>query len=172
MTKHQKYSICKTYNFRFWTFHWQNKMYQLMGYPICVKEMLAGIEHRYKLACTYIDEAKYSAHSHCLVSLNFPHEETLDTRLRIKRPPKTLIRFGGCAGWSESSMGAHANLYFCCTSADLTLYLVLRINLHPYLVRTLQALAKSSIICTGSYESSLLSPTRYNVRIKDHMHYD
>ena len=44
-------------------------------------------------------------------SLSFPPEETLGPWLAMERPSKTLIRLRGRAGWSESSMGAHANLY-------------------------------------------------------------
>ena len=36
-----------------------------------------------------------SAHSHCLVSLSFMHEETLNHWLCIKRPSKALIRLRG-----------------------------------------------------------------------------
>ena len=43
-------------------------------------------------------------------SSSFPPKETLDTRLTIERPSKTLIRLRGCAVWSEFSMCAHAKL--------------------------------------------------------------
>ena len=43
-------------------------------------------------------------------SLRCPHEETLGPSLPIERTAKTLIRLGGCPGWSESSQGAHASL--------------------------------------------------------------
>ena len=43
-------------------------------------------------------------------SLRCPHEEALDPKLSIKRTVKTLISLGGCPGWSESSLGAHAIL--------------------------------------------------------------
>ena len=38
-------------------------------------------------------------------------EETLDPWLHKECPSKTLIRLCKCAGWSESSIVAHANLY-------------------------------------------------------------
>ena len=39
-------------------------------------------------------------------SLRCPHEETFGPQLPIERTAKTLIRLGGCPGWSESSLGA------------------------------------------------------------------
>ena len=44
-------------------------------------------------------------------SLRCPLEEILDPYLSIKRTTKTLIRLGGCPGWSESSLGAHGILF-------------------------------------------------------------
>ena len=46
-------------------------------------------------------------------SLRFPHEESLDPYLPIERTAKTLIRLGGCPGWSESSLGAQSFWWFC-----------------------------------------------------------
>ena len=43
-------------------------------------------------------------------SLRCPHEESLGPYLPIECTAKTLIRLGGCPGWSESSLGAHAIL--------------------------------------------------------------
>ena len=43
-------------------------------------------------------------------SLRCPHEESLGPWLPIERTAKTLIRLGGCPGWSESSLGAQAIL--------------------------------------------------------------
>ena len=43
-------------------------------------------------------------------SLRCPHEESLGPYLPTKCTAKTLIRLGGCPGWSESSLGAHAIL--------------------------------------------------------------
>ena len=41
-------------------------------------------------------------------SLRCPHEETLGPQLHIERTAETLIRLGGCPGWSESSLGAQS----------------------------------------------------------------
>ena len=43
-------------------------------------------------------------------SLRCTHEESLGPKLGIQHTAKTLIRLGGCPGWSESSLGAHAIL--------------------------------------------------------------
>ena len=45
-------------------------------------------------------------------SLRCPHEETLGTSLPTERTAKTLIRLGGCPGWSESLLGAHSFCWF------------------------------------------------------------
>ena len=44
---------------------------------------------------------------HCL------HEENLVPKLSTERTAKTLIRLGGCLGWSESSLCAHSCCGFC-----------------------------------------------------------
>ena len=44
--------------------------------------------------------------------LSFLPGDTLNTCQPIKPPSKTLIRLRWCAGWYESLMGAHSNLYF------------------------------------------------------------
>ena len=54
-------------------------------------------------------------------SLRCPHEETLGPLLPIERKAKTLIRLGGCPGWSESSLGAHSFCSFCHVVAHLCL---------------------------------------------------
>ena len=43
-------------------------------------------------------------------SLCYLHEEALCPQLPIERTAKTLIRLGGCPGWSESSLCAHVIL--------------------------------------------------------------
>ena len=45
-------------------------------------------------------------------SLRCPHEETLGPKLPIERTERTLIRLGGCPGWSESSLGVHSFCWF------------------------------------------------------------
>ena len=46
-------------------------------------------------------------------SLRCPHEETLGPWLPTECTAKTLIRLGGCPGWSESSLGAQSLCWFC-----------------------------------------------------------
>ena len=43
-------------------------------------------------------------------SLRCPHEGSLGPYVPIEHTAKRLIRLGGCPGWSESSLGAHAIL--------------------------------------------------------------
>ena len=55
-------------------------------------------------------------------SLRCLHEETLGPWLPIERTVKTLIRLGGCPGWSESSLGSFC--WFCHVMAHmLNIYL-------------------------------------------------
>ena len=60
-------------------------------------------------------------------SLRCPHEERFCPSLPIERTAKTLIRLGGCPGWSESSLGAHSLCWFCHVAAHLWLFYVLRV---------------------------------------------
>ena len=52
-------------------------------------------------------------------SLRCPHEESLGPELPNERTAKTLIRLGGCPGWSESSLGAESFCWFCHEAAQL-----------------------------------------------------
>ena len=65
-------------------------------------------------------------------SLRCPHEEALGPKLPIERTAKTLIRLGGCPGWSESSLGAHVILFVlsCCGSFDFISGVKSRRNCH------------------------------------------
>ena len=45
-------------------------------------------------------------------SLRCPHWVTLCPLLPFERTAKTLIRLGGCPGWSESSLGTHSFCWF------------------------------------------------------------
>ena len=52
-------------------------------------------------------------------SLRCPHEESSGPYLPIERTTKTLIRLGGCPGWSESSLGAQSLCWFCRVVAQI-----------------------------------------------------
>ena len=52
-------------------------------------------------------------------SLRCPHEESLGPYLPVERTAKTLIRLGGCPGWSESSLDAQSFCWFCHVAAHL-----------------------------------------------------
>ena len=62
-------------------------------------------------------------------SLRCPHEESLGPWLPIERTAKTLIRLGGCPGWSESSLGAQSLCWFCHVAAQVyTVYKLIKRN--------------------------------------------
>ena len=66
-------------------------------------------------------------------SLHCPHEETLGTLLPIERTVKTLIRLGGCPGWSESSLGACVILLVLSCSCSILLKLQFGCQSNPAL---------------------------------------
>ena len=45
----------------------------------------------------------------------------LDGKLRFRQTAKTLIRLGGCPGWSESSLGAQPFCWFCHVAAHMSI---------------------------------------------------
>ena len=52
-------------------------------------------------------------------SLRCVLNEWLGTQAFFMRTAKTLIRLGGCPGWSESSLGAQSFCWFCHEAAQL-----------------------------------------------------
>ena len=56
-------------------------------------------------------DSNQPAHSRSLTSLRCPHDETLHTWLSQMRPVKIRIRLRECAGWSQSSLGAHVRRF-------------------------------------------------------------
>ena len=54
-------------------------------------------------------------------SLHCQHGESLGPYLPIEHTAKTLIRLGGCPGWSESSLGTHSFCWFCHVVAQMLL---------------------------------------------------
>ena len=72
-------------------------------------ELVSSI--RYKLACVYSEDSNKSTHLHNLIRV-FVYG--FKKSLTLGYPKSTilrLIRLHRCAGWSESSVGAHVNLY-------------------------------------------------------------
>ena len=59
-------------------------------------------------------------------SLWCPHEERLGPELPIQCTAKTLIRLGGCQGWSVSSLDAQKFCWFCHEAAQMTKFVQLR----------------------------------------------
>ena len=52
-------------------------------------------------------------------NIRCPHKETLGPKLPTERTAKTLIRLGGCPGWSESLLSALSFCWFCHEAAHL-----------------------------------------------------
>ena len=59
----------------------------------------------YKITFAPSEDSDQPGHSPSLISLHWQHDEALSPKLLIKHTAKTLIRLGGCPGWSESSLG-------------------------------------------------------------------
>ena len=53
-------------------------------------------------------------------SLRCIHEETLGPQLPTEHNAKTLIRLGGCPGWSEFSLGSQSFCWVCHVAANFT----------------------------------------------------
>ena len=66
-------------------------------------------------------------------SLRCPHEESLGPYLHIERTVKTLIRLGGCPGWSEYSLGAHSFCWFCHVAAHIVISFAF-LNVNPIIL--------------------------------------
>ena len=92
--------ICYQYQLFIWAASWQNQQNGL-----CT-------QRRLRSACSSAQSDQ---------SLRCPHEESLGPKLPIERTAKTLIRLGGCPGWSESSLGAQSFCWFCHEAAHLYL---------------------------------------------------
>ena len=58
------------------------------------------------------EDSDQNGHPPCLISLRCPREESFGPKLPIECTAKTLIRLGGCPGWSESSLGAQSLCWF------------------------------------------------------------
>ena len=65
-------------------------------------------------------------------SLCCPHEETLGPQLPTECTTNTLIRLGGCPGWSVSSLGAQIILLVCHEAAHVCIVWFLILQTHRY----------------------------------------
>ena len=54
-----------------------------------------------KMKCAPSEDSDQPGHPPSLISLRWPHEESLRLELSAERTEKTLMRQCGCAGWSE-----------------------------------------------------------------------
>ena len=69
-----------------------------------------------KMACAPSEDSDQPAHPINLVRVFAVHMK----KVWVERTAKTLIRLGGCPGWSESSMGAQSFCWFCHEAAQMT----------------------------------------------------
>ena len=85
-----------------------NRLYKPLSEPPQDKTHQSGMCAQRRLRSAQSDQ-----------SLRHPHEESLGPYLPIERTAKTLIRLGGCLGWSESLLGAHSFCWFCHEAAQV-----------------------------------------------------
>ena len=81
-------------------------------------------------------------------SLHCPHEEILGPYLPNERTAKTLmtlIRLGGCLGWSESSLGAYSLCWFCHVVAHIIIIFAWFITRQSHYIYFLGSRKKSKL---------------------------
>ena len=66
------------------------------------------------------EDSDQPGHPPCLISLRCAFHGKLRTQAFFMRTVKTLIRLGGCPGWSESSQGANSFCWFCHVVAHIS----------------------------------------------------
>ena len=78
-------------------------------------------ESTYLLTCAFKKLKSACASTQLGQNLRTPHEKNLHPWLSKLRQVKILIRLRECAGWSESSLGAHfgSRDFWHCTSSDV-----------------------------------------------------
>ena len=64
-----------------------------------------------KMICAPSEDSDQPGHPPSLISQHCPPEAKVGPKLPIERTAKTLIRLGGCPGWSESSLGTKVILF-------------------------------------------------------------
>ena len=69
--------------------------------------------------CAPSEDSHQPGHPPSLISLRCVLNGLLRTQSFFMRTAKTLIRLGGCPGWSESSLGAHSFCWFCHVAAHM-----------------------------------------------------
>ena len=85
------------------------------SYADYFKHWYSNFERTYdktnKIACASSEDSDEPGHPPSLISLRCPNgKKSWGPELPTERTAKALIRLGGCPGWSESSLGAHAIL--------------------------------------------------------------
>ena len=96
------------------------------------------------------NDSEQPEHPLSLTRVCCPHEEKLGPYLPIDRTVKTLIRLGGCPGWSESSLCARRFVGF-----------VVRRLIFPYSKRLIlfvpKILESAILICSRNHSYSINS---------------
>ena len=105
-------------NFRIFTVFWNSK------YPETHTVWAASWQNQQNGMCAQRRLRSAWASAQSDQSLHCPHEESLGPGLPIECTVKTLIRLGGCPGWSESSLGTHAILLVLSRGGSYSVYLV------------------------------------------------
>ena len=79
---------------------------------ICLQLYVSQREKTYLLTYTHNEDSNQPVHPQCLIRIFVVHMKKLCNIDHPKmRPVKILIRLCECAGWSESSLGAHVRRY-------------------------------------------------------------
>ena len=90
------------------------------------------------------------ASTQCDQSLRCQHEETFGPQLLTERTAKTLIRLGGCPGWSEFSLGTQVILLLLSWGGSNMLYSVSKKTLYRLFMQFSGTTANYIIECNNS----------------------
>ena len=124
------------------------------------------VQWRFKSVCTSTQSDQKTS---------FPPKRNVDSWLLIKRPLKTQISLRWCAGWSESSLGAHANLYLFLETESILIIVncTKRPPCYPFVNENISCLGRhyhsryyrwiiSAFCCTALHCRSLLNPVLFH----------
>ena len=87
-----------------------------------IKIWATSLQNKQNDFCTQRRLRSTWAYAQSNQSLHCLHEETLGPQLPIMGTAKTLIRLGGCPGWSESSVSAQSFCWFCHEAPQITMF--------------------------------------------------
>ena len=130
--------------------------------------------------CAPSEDSDQPGHPPSLISLRCPHEESSGPELPIERTAKTLIRLGGCPGWSVFAvrtvtllvLSCRGSIIFCtqwpqlfqnCTSLDFLLAMWSPFRVFEDLARSLEFGHLFSVISTRPRHNESYSKLENNV---------